>query len=229
VDIGGVRTNFRMPDVVSVGIGGGSRVGVTDGVTVGPSSVGLHLQSQSLVFGGQTLTATDIAVAAGLADIGERSRVAHLPADLVRDGLAAIKAGIESAIDRIKLSAERVPAILVGGGNVLVAAGLEGVFPLTIPPHHAVANAVGAAIAQAGGEIDRCYSYDHVGRAAALDDARALAIESARSAGAVPATIQVTDVEELPLAYLPGGTTRIRVRAVGDMAVTPASGREAVR
>ena len=26
VDIGGVRTNFRMPDVLSIGIGGGSRV-----------------------------------------------------------------------------------------------------------------------------------------------------------------------------------------------------------
>jgi N-methylhydantoinase A/oxoprolinase/acetone carboxylase beta subunit len=231
VDIGGVRTNFRMPDVVSVGIGGGSRVsvGVGDRVSVGPTSVGLHLLSQALVFGGQTLTATDIAVAAGLADIGDRSRVAHLSADLVRRSLAAIKAGIESAIDRITLSADAVPAILVGGGNVLVAAGLDGVSPLAIPPHHAVANAVGAAIAQAGGEIDRCYSYDQVGRAAALETARALAIENARSNGAVPATIQVTDVEELPLAYLPGGTTRIRVRAVGEMAVTPTGGSETGR
>jgi N-methylhydantoinase A/oxoprolinase/acetone carboxylase beta subunit len=228
-DIGGVRTNFRMPDVVSVGIGGGSRISIADRVNVGPLSVGLDLISQALVFGGDILTATDIAVAAGIADIGDRSRVAHLSADLVRAALTAIRVGIESAIDRIKLRAEPLPAILVGGGNVLIEAGLEGVSALTVPRHHAVANAVGAAIAQAGGEIDRCYSYDRIGRTAALQDAHALAIESARNAGASPGTIRVTDVEELPLAYLPGGTTRIRVRAVGDMALTHPTDLEASR
>lgn len=223
VDIGGVRTNFRMPDVISVGIGGGSRVDTTDRVTVGPLSVGCDLISQALVFGGTTLTATDIAVAAGLADIGDRRRVSHLSADLVREGLAVIHAGIEGAIDRIKLNADPVPAILVGGGRVLVGDTLTGIASLTVPPHHAVANAVGAAIAQAGGEIDRCYCYDQVGRGAALEEACALAIESARNAGAIPATIRVADVEELPLAYLPGGATRIRVRAIGDMAITSAA------
>ena len=45
VEIGGVRTNFRMPDVFSIGLGGGSLV-VEDrdgGVTVGPRSVGYRL------------------------------------------------------------------------------------------------------------------------------------------------------------------------------------------
>lgn len=42
VTIGGVRTNFRMPDVISIGLGGGSIVReLPDGtVTVGPDSVG---------------------------------------------------------------------------------------------------------------------------------------------------------------------------------------------
>ena len=31
VEIGGVRTNFRMPDVLSIGIGGGSHVDGADG------------------------------------------------------------------------------------------------------------------------------------------------------------------------------------------------------
>ncbi len=73
VEIGGVRTNFRMPDVLSLGIGGGSHV---DGAEVGPQSVGYELTTRALVFGGDTLTATDLAVAAGLAEIGDPDRVA---------------------------------------------------------------------------------------------------------------------------------------------------------
>src|SRR5205814_7429398 len=42
VSVGGVRTNFRMPDVVSVGLGGGSIV-ADGGRTVGPRSVGYAL------------------------------------------------------------------------------------------------------------------------------------------------------------------------------------------
>lgn len=90
VDIGGVRTNFRMPDVVSIGIGGGSLVTLGEGPEVGPRSTGYRLHQEALVFGGSTLTATDIAVAGGLADIGDRSAVAHLDRELVSSALAEI-------------------------------------------------------------------------------------------------------------------------------------------
>src|SRR5689334_6479028 len=44
VDIGGVRTNFRMPDVLSFGLGGGSLVRQANGsVRIGPDSVGYEL------------------------------------------------------------------------------------------------------------------------------------------------------------------------------------------
>ena len=45
VRVGGVRTNFRMPDVHSVGLGGGSYVRKTAGgrTTVGPLSAGYNL------------------------------------------------------------------------------------------------------------------------------------------------------------------------------------------
>ena len=48
-------------------------------------------------------------------------------------------------------------------------------------------------------------------------EAREEAIQKAVSAGADPATIQIMDVEEVPLAYLPSSATRIRVKAVGDL------------
>ena len=50
VDIGGVRTNFRMPDVYSFGLGGGSLVR-EDPLRVGPQSVGYRITEEALVFG----------------------------------------------------------------------------------------------------------------------------------------------------------------------------------
>ena len=53
VTIGGVRTNFRMPDVISIGLGGGSIVREhQDGtITVGPDSVGFEITKKALIFG----------------------------------------------------------------------------------------------------------------------------------------------------------------------------------
>ena len=43
-------------------------------VTVGPDSVGYRLTEKALVFGGDTLTATDIAVRLGMANIGDAGK-----------------------------------------------------------------------------------------------------------------------------------------------------------
>ena len=61
------------------------------------------------------------------------------------------------------------------------------------------------------------FSQETLGRdgaiAAASEEAKCAAIE----AGADPASLRVVDVEELPLAYLPGGAVRIRVKVTGDL------------
>ena len=75
VEVGGVRTLFRMPDLLSIGLGGGTEISVDH---IGPRSVGYRLLEKGLVFGGDTLTATDIACAAGRIDLGDRSRVVTL-------------------------------------------------------------------------------------------------------------------------------------------------------
>src|SRR6185312_4118191 len=71
VEIGEVRTLFRMPDLFSLGLGGGSIVREAP-LAVGPQSVGYRLVEAAQVFGGGTVTATDAAVAAGIAAIGDR-------------------------------------------------------------------------------------------------------------------------------------------------------------
>lgn len=217
-EIRGVRTNLRMPDMVSVGLGGGSRVrNGRDGIAIGPDSVGLALLQEALVFGGETVTATDIAVAAGRADIGRRESTGTLEPTFVSGTAATIQAILEDAIDRIKLSDKAQPLVLVGGGAILAGDVLNGVSRIVRPPHASSANAVGAAIAQVSGEVDRVVSLERISRSAALAKAKEQASERAAALGAVRDTIAVVDVEETPLAYLPGNATRIRVKAVGEL------------
>ena len=108
--------------------------------------------------------------------------------------------------------------IVVGGGSILVRDKV-GALDVVKPPHFAVANAVGAAIAQVSGEIDRVYALASMSRADALADAEAKARGVAVAAGARADTIEVVDVEDVPLAYLPGNATRVRVKVVGELHV----------
>ena len=71
VEVGEVRTLFRMPDLFSIALGGGSIVSA-EPLAIGPHSVGYRLTEAALVFGGRTITATDCAVAGGIAEIGDR-------------------------------------------------------------------------------------------------------------------------------------------------------------
>ena len=76
VEVGGVRTLFRMPDLLSLALGGGTEIS-PDGRRIGPRSVGYRLTSRALCFGGDTLTATDIAVA-GASQIRARTGTRRL-------------------------------------------------------------------------------------------------------------------------------------------------------
>ncbi|MBP2491253.1 N-methylhydantoinase A/oxoprolinase/acetone carboxylase beta subunit [Rhizobium leguminosarum] len=218
VDIGGVRTNFRMPDVLAIGLGGGSIVR-DDGARIGPDSVGYEITSRALIFGGDTLTTTDIIVAAGLEDIGDRSRVAHIPARTIKTALDTIHRMADEAVDRMKTSAEPLPVILVGGGSILISRDLPSASRVIRPENASVANAIGAAIAQVGGEVDRIFSLEGTSRDIVLGGAKKEAEERAVKAGAEAGTVKIMDIEEVPLAYLPGSATRIRVKAIGDLVI----------
>lgn len=49
------------------------------------------------------MTSTDIAVASGFLDIGDKERVKHIPEEVRIGALAEIKRKIEAAIDRVKV------------------------------------------------------------------------------------------------------------------------------
>jgi hypothetical protein len=85
------------------------------------------------------------------------------------------------------------------------------------PERFAVANAIGAAIAQVGGEVDRVYAIEPGRRDAVVEEARQEAVDRAIAAGAHPDTTKIVDLDEVPIPYLPGNATRIRCKAVGDL------------
>jgi N-methylhydantoinase A/oxoprolinase/acetone carboxylase beta subunit len=126
----------------------------------------------------------------------------------------------------MRTSAEPVPVVIVGGGSVLIPDALPGFAEVHRPDHFAVANAIGAAIAQVGGEVDRIFAIGRQSRDEVLDQAKAEAMDQAVAAGARPGSVQIVEVEEVPIAYLPGNAVRVRVKAVGDLELAAAGGAE---
>jgi N-methylhydantoinase A/oxoprolinase/acetone carboxylase beta subunit len=131
---------------------------------------------------------------------------------------AKILSMLGDCVERSRLSPDPLPVIVVGGGSILVNGPIGGLEVIK-PAHFGVANAVGAAIAQVSGEIDRVYALAEIGREQALDDAKARAVDAAVAAGARRDSVEIVDVEDVPLAYLPGNATRVRVKAVGELHV----------
>lgn len=213
VDVGGVRTLFQLPDLLSIGLGGGSRITVeVDGIRIGPDSVGQHLPSEAMAFGGRTLTLTDAALAAGRLVVPGTTTP---PVDHPEAIMEAASAMVAEGADRMKLTAEPLPLVAVGGGAFAVPELISGVSEVVRPANGPTANAVGAALAEVSGEVDQVFR--HRGRDLAIAEATELATARAVEAGAAVATIETIEVEDLPLAYVPGDARRVRVRVVGQL------------
>lgn len=216
IAVGGVRTNFRMPDIQAIGLGGGSLVS-DDGAVIGPQSVGFRLLDESRVFGGATLTATDIAVASGAANIGEPERVAALDAAVVERAVAGMHAMIDGGVDQMKSTREPVPVVLVGGGAVLVSRDLSTASTLLRPEYAGVANAIGAANAQVGRELEKIAVYRQVPRDKTLAQMEATLREELIAAGADPSSIRIADIEETAVSYMADESVKLRLKLVGDL------------
>jgi N-methylhydantoinase A/oxoprolinase/acetone carboxylase beta subunit len=185
---------------------------------VGPVSVGYRLLKDGIAFGGRQLTTTDIAVAAGVLVLGDRKKVAHLDQATCQKVFAEAARMAEEAIDRMKTEAGDVPLIAVGGGAFLIPEKLPGVSRVVHVEHGDCANAVGAAIAQVSGECDQIFK--DMSRRDAIAAAQGIANDRAVAAGADRKTLSTIESEDMPLAYLPGNSVRVRVRVVGDVAAS---------
>ncbi|MBT2228337.1 hydantoinase/oxoprolinase family protein [Nonomuraea sp. NEAU-A123] len=223
VEIGGVLTNFRMPDILAIALGGGTvlRAAGAMGVRVGPDSVGYRIAEEALVFGGSTMTLTDAAVAgdrvpadaAGWRGKGDMSETFR---DTLQRALAVADAMVIDAVDRMALGRADRPLVAVGGGAFLLPAEIPGVSRVIRPEHAEVANAVGAAIALASGRVDTILPAGE-SRSKAIERAKEEAAARAVAAGADPAGVEIVDLLEVPLSYLSEPAVRVHVKAAGPL------------
>ena len=217
VEIGGVETNFRMPDLLAIGLGGGSRVREGEGsVRGGPDSVGYRLDREALVFGGHTATFSDAAVRSGRAGFGSVA-ADGLSRDVATRALALADEMVADAIDRMKLSPEPIPVVLVGGGSVLLSDSISGASKVIRPEDADVANAIGAALAPISAQIDELFEVGVDGREAAVEAAKQKVMDLTVAQGADPEDVHVVAVEEMTLAYMKGDHLRIRAKAAGRL------------
>src|SRR5262249_7971275 len=152
VEIGGIRTNFRMPDLVTIALGGGSVISNgPQGTRIGPRSVGYLIEREALVFGGPTPTLTDSAVAAGPATLGGGMPDGR-PRPSAGEALARADVMLAEAIDRVKTSKEDRALVAGGGGSILIPDRIPGISEVIRPEPFDTANAVGAAIASVSGQ-----------------------------------------------------------------------------
>lgn len=218
VDVGGVVTNFRMPDLVSVALGGGTIVRDEGAaVRLGPDSVGYEITRRARCFGGDTLTLTDVAVARGMRLHDRETVTPQVTPELAETVSSLTRELLAVALDRMRTTADLVTVIAVGGGSFLVPEDLPGALEVLRPPHHEVANAVGAAIAEVSGEVDRIFRAEGRSRESLIEEAQNEARERAIQSGAVASSVRDVDLEEIQLAYLPGDAVRIRARAAGRL------------
>ena len=214
VEIGGVRTLFRMPDLLSIGLGGGTEIS-SDGSRHRPAQRRLSVAGKS--YGVRRRHADGDRHS--LCRRPDRSRrplaVADLSPGLVVRTLDRMAEMIAEGIDRMKTEAGDVTLLAVGGGSFLIPDQVEGCRAVVRVEHHSVANALGAAIAQASGEVDQIFS--GLTRDQAITAARGEAESRAVAAGATRESLKVVELEDIPLSYLPGDARRVRVRIVGDI------------
>ncbi len=215
-EIGGVRTNFRMPDILSVGIGGGTIVDVASG-RVGPDSVGYRIDREGLLFGGSTPTLTDAAALAGGPVAGRTlPALSSQVTEALEQALAKVADRLDEAVERLSLGRMDIPLVVVGGGGFLVPDSLASAGSILRPDHGGVANAVGAAISLAGGRADQMAPMGD--RDQAIEQASEAAIAKAIQAGADPLQVSIVEVLETHVPYTAQPTVNVTVKAAGPLA-----------
>ena len=226
--IGGVLTNFRMPDVVTIGIGGGTIVRFKeDKCQLGPDSVGYLLKEKGISFGGFTLTLSDFFLADDQLQIENileknnlKERIQVISGRNFQDALELVKEqiqlSIEKLVDKLKTDPKEIPVIACGGGAFLLPKKIAGASRVLFPEHLEVANAFGACIAQISSEDEKIVNTLQNDEKKELEKLLSNVKIELLKKGASEDSINVLTKESIPLAYLPGAV-KLKVKLCGDL------------
>ena len=102
-------------------------------------------------------------------------------------------------------------------GSIVLTDSQQGAASFVKPEHFGCANAIGSAISKVSGTYEKLVNYDEIPREEALEQAKKEATEMAVSAGAIRDTVEIIEVEDVPLAYYAGNTNRVKIKAAGDL------------
>ncbi len=209
-EIGGVRLNFAMPDVVSLPLGGGSYVSLPD-LLVGPQSAAKNLIDEAYCCGGQRLTFTDVSVVAGICTSFQNNY--SIPLDKLQADMC-MKRVMQYVAEHIVLVAGAyvtLPIVLVGGGaslyDINLLAQLLPGRSCIIPTYASVANAYGAALAERSVTIDTVVVLDD--QEALLSKMRDQAYQKLKMCNVQENTMRCIEEQIIPYHYVPGNKARI--------------------
>lgn len=229
--VGGVKMNFSMPHVESIGLGGGSIVRDDNGeMTVGPDSTGAEIITKSVIFGGNVVTTSDVTISKYLEKynvsqlppnvlMGEPNRVAQkFSSDFKKRYTIVIHRLLERVIDQMKTSADPIPVIFVGGGSFIAPDQLEGASKVIKPPFFQVANAVGAALGKISATVAeiKTTSGTEEERLKAIDELTKRATADVIKKGALPESVTVANVISDVVPYL-DKVYQFEVKVIGDV------------
>ena len=217
--IAGAQVNFSMPDVLSIGLGGGSVVKLDmEGIatSIGPESVGNELTTKALCFGGNMLTLTDISVAAEEAPgIGTAS--VSLEPKTISSAQKLIRTEVEEIIANAKTKATSLPVAFVGGGASILPRSVYANIDILDSTLASVANAVGAATAKLSATTDTIVDISTLGskeQKKLVQSAEKVATDRCVGFGAVRDSVQLVERQVLEMPYI-SGKLRVVVKVAG--------------
>jgi N-methylhydantoinase A/oxoprolinase/acetone carboxylase beta subunit len=207
--IAGIPTNFMLPDIQVLALGGGSIIEEASGdYHISAKSLGPRVFNESRSCGGTYLSLFDIGKL-----LNKACCINGISKDTAENIMQKVCARIRFITDAIP-SKLKLPVVLVGGGvqNIPEAYLDQNFFR---PQFYQVANAYGAALAEVSGTIDVIHALAH-NKEQTLQALEQQAIEKALNQGVDPSTVRIIEKRLLPFFYMPNQMTRIIITAAGQ-------------
>jgi N-methylhydantoinase A/oxoprolinase/acetone carboxylase beta subunit len=211
ISIGGINLEYSAPDIISIGLGGGSIIKKNNAdFTIGPESVAKDILIRAYAFGGSEKTLTDAAISLNKINIWNNKLKFFIKED-AKKILNTAFSKIVKIINNLKQnSTEKIDVIFVGGGAIIFKSEIEN-NGYIIPEFFDIANAYGAAYAEVCSKIDKIIELKNDLEIINIENQ---IIENAIKNGAKnPRIIEKTI---LPFHYIPGNKARIIIIASGE-------------